>query len=152
MTVMTQGYRRERLTFLGQAVEITEALSLPLYASRIPAGFPSPAEDYIETTLDLNKLLINNPVATFMVRVSGESMIGAGIQDGDILVVDRSVEATHGKIVVAVLDGEMTVKRLHLKNGQCRLIPENPIYQPINIGIEQDLHIWGVVTGVVRRY
>lgn len=128
-----------------------EVLALPFYLHRIPAGFPSPADDYLETGLDLNGLLVRNPAATFMVRVSGDSMIGVGIHDGDILVVDRSETAVHGKIVVAALDGEMTVKRLHLKGGRCRLVPENKDFQPIQVGTEQDLQVWGVVVGVVRR-
>jgi DNA polymerase V len=137
--------------FLGCVSQDLELLVLPLYLHRIPAGFPSPADDYIESGLDLNDLLIRNPAATFMVRVSGDSMIGVGIHDGDILVIDRSETAVHGKIVVAALDGEMTVKRLHLKDGQCRLVPENKAFQPIQVGTEQDLQVWGVVVGVVRR-
>jgi DNA polymerase V len=137
--------------FLGCVSQELELLVLPLYLHRIPAGFPSPADDYIETGLDLNDLLVRNPAATFMVRVSGDSMIGAGIHDGDILVVDRSETAVHGKIVVVALDGEMTVKRLYLKGGRCRLVPENKAFQPIHVGSEQDLQVWGVVVGVVRR-
>jgi DNA polymerase V len=86
-----------------------------------------------------------------MVKVSGDSMTGAGINDGDVLVVDRSEQPAHGKIVVAVLDGELTVKRLVMKNGQTQLAPENPRYQPIVVAAEQDLHVWGVVSGVVRK-
>ncbi|WP_092376890.1 LexA family protein [Desulfomicrobium apsheronum] len=141
----------DRVDFLGCVSQDLELLVLPLYLHRIPAGFPSPADDYIESGLDLNDLLVRNPAATFMVRVSGDSMIGVGIHDGDILVVDRSETAVHGKIVVAALDGEMTVKRLHLKDGQCRLVPENKAFQPIQVGTEQDLQVWGVVVGVVRR-
>ena len=140
-----------RVDFLGCVSQELELLALPFYLHRIPAGFPSPADDYIETGLDLNDLLVRNPAATFMVRVSGDSMIGVGIHDGDILVVDRSETAVHGKIVVAALDGEMTVKRLHLKDGQCRLVPENKAFQSIQVGTEQDLQVWGVVVGVVRR-
>lgn len=126
--------------------------AVPLYLTRISAGFPSPADDYAEGALDLNAYLVNNPAATFMVRVSGESMNGAGIRDGDVLVVDRSREAVPGRIVVAVLDGELTVKRLLLLQGCYVLSPENPEYEPIVVDPEQELHIWGVVTGVVRRY
>src|SRR6056297_599986 len=92
-----------------------EALTRPLYASRIPAGWPSPADDYVEDMLDLQKLLVQHPAATFYVRVKGDSMTGAAITDGDILVVDRSVDPTHGRIVVASLDNELTVKRLYRK-------------------------------------
>ena len=127
------------------------ALPLPLYTSRIAAGFPSPADDHLEAPLDLNEHLVKHPAATFVVRVDGDSMTGAGISDGDILVVDRSEEPVPGKIVVAVLDGELTVKRLVRKDGQIFLAPENPRYRPIAVAAEQDLHVWGVVSGVVRR-
>ena len=130
---------------------LIQKLKLPMAEASVRAGFPSPADDYLETSLDLNKLLVRNPVATFMVRVSGDSMTGAGISDGDVLIVDRSEQPAHGKIVVAVLDGELTVKRLVMKGGQTLLAPENPRYQPIAVAAEQDLHIWGVVLGVVRK-
>jgi len=136
---------------MGRVSQDFEVLALPFYLHRIAAGFPSPADDYLETGLDLNGLLVRNPAATYMVRVSGDSMIGVGIHDGDILVVDRSETAAHGKIIVAALDGEMTVKRLHLKGGRCRLVPGNKAFHPIQVGPEQDLQVWGVVVGVVRR-
>ena len=123
----------------------------PLFLARVSAGFPSPADDYVESALDLNAYLVRNAVATFMVKVGGDSMAGAGIVDGDVLVVDRSEEAVHGKIVVAVLDGEMTVKRLQIRNGERRLVPENPKYKPLRIEPGQELRIWGVVVGVARR-
>ena len=123
----------------------------PLFLARISAGFPSPADDYMESALDLNAYLVRNPAATFMVRVGGDSMAGAGIADGDLLVVDRSEEAVSGKIVVAVLDGELTVKRLHIRRDVRRLVPENPKYKPLRIEPGQELQIWGVVTGVVKR-
>lgn len=124
---------------------------LPLFASKIPAGFPSPADDYVEDMLDLQKLLVEHPAATFYVKVSGDSMSGAAIMAGDILVVDRSIEPTHGRIVVASIDSELTVKRLYLSKVRTALEPENPVYQPIEINEETDLRIWGVVTGVVRQ-
>ncbi len=142
--------RRDKVEILGRAVSESDQTT-PLYLERISAGFPSPADDYIETALDLNTYLVRNPAATFMVKVSGDSMTGAGINDGDILVVDRSGEPGNGKIVVAVLDGELTVKRLVKKEGRIFLAPENPRYRPIAVAAEQDLHIWGVVSGVVRR-
>ncbi|MEO0940855.1 MAG: translesion error-prone DNA polymerase V autoproteolytic subunit [Cyanobacteria bacterium J06642_12] len=123
----------------------------PLFASRVPAGFPSPADDYIDMHLDLNDYLIDCPAATYHVQVSGDSMIDAGIVDGDILIVNRSLEATHHAIVVAIVDGEPTVKRLHLEPSNIQLRPENADYPTIRIGEEQDLQIWGVVTGVVRK-
>lgn len=143
--------RVDRARILGRAVNDSHA-AFPCYLERIPAGFPSPADDYIETALDLNSYLVRNPAATFMVRVSGDSMTGAGIGDGDVLVVDRSETPASGKIVIAVLDGELTVKRLVMKNGQTRLEPDNPAYRSIIVGPEQELHIWGVVTGSVRKF
>ena len=124
---------------------------LPLYGSVVKAGFPSPADDYIETKLDLNSHLIKHPAATFFVRASGESMINAGIQSGDILIVDRSIEASHNKIVIAAIDGELTVKRLSKRNHQVQLVAENPQFKPIDITEEQDLVIWGVVTHVIHQ-
>lgn len=123
---------------------------LPLFSSKVSAGFPSPADDYLEGMLDLNEHLIQHPAATFFVRVTGDSMIGAGIHADDILVVDRSLEATSGRIVIVALDGELTVKRLHMVADDIRLLPENPAYQPIVIKEENELHIWGVVTSVIH--
>jgi DNA polymerase V len=127
------------------------AFNLPLYLSPVAAGFPSPAEDFIEDKLDLNTYLIKNQPATFLVRVQGDSMKGAGINSGDILVVDRSRETADGKIVVAVIDGEMTVKRISKQKNKLYLMPENEDYRPIEIKGENELLIWGVVTGVVRK-
>ena len=144
---------RQSLTLLGRAViDPASRASIPLVLSNAPAGFPSPADDYIENTLDLNDYLIDNPVATFMMRVSGDSMIQAGIRDKDVIIVDRSKEPLPGKIVVAVLDGELTVKRLEKSEKGYVLVPENPDYQPIVVQNEQELVIWGVVTGIVRRF
>lgn len=123
---------------------------IPLYACRVRAGFPSPADDYIETHLDLNSHLIAHPAATFFVTASGDSMIGAGIASGDMLVVDRSLEAVHGKIVIAAINGELTVKRLARVGSAVQLMPENPDYPPIDITGEEDLVIWGVVTHVIH--
>ena len=127
-------------------------MALPLFLSRVPAGFPSPADDYLEGELDLNELLIRNPAATFYVRLSGDSMIKAGLFDGDILVVNRAVAARHRHIVVAVVDGELTVKRLWSCGGVIELRSENPAYQPIKIVEGRELVIWGVVTGSIRRF
>lgn len=122
----------------------------PLYVNKISAGFPSPADDYIEQRLDLNLHLIKHPAATFFLRVSGDSMINAGIYSGDLLIVDKSLEPIDGKIIIAALDGELTVKRLYKKNQQIKLIAENPLYPAIEIR-EQDLIIWGVVTFVIHE-
>ena len=125
--------------------------SLALVAWRIPAGFPSPAEDYIEGEIDLNEQLIQHPHATFIMKVSGDSMVGAGIMPGSTLVVDRSIEPRHGSVVIAVIDGQLTVKRLFNKSGVVQLRAENPAYKPIKISKEQDLQIWGVVTNVINQ-
>jgi DNA polymerase V len=126
-------------------------LELPLYESRVPAGFPSPANEYLGDTLDLNQYLIANPTATFFARVEGDSMIGAGIYEGDLLVVDRSRTAGHNDIVIAAVDNEFTVKRLDTRDG-IRLVAENPDYAPICLSGEREMLIWGVVTGLVRKF
>ncbi|WP_262965969.1 LexA family protein [Methylobacter psychrophilus] len=125
-------------------------LPLPLFSGKVAAGFPSPADDYVEKNLDLNELLVQKPAATFFVRAQGESMLGAGIHPNDILVVDRSIEAVPGKIVICALDGELTVKRLERANGQWQLKAENPAYADIVIHDDLDMVIWGVVTNVIH--
>jgi DNA polymerase V len=126
-------------------------IQCPLYSSRVQAGFPSPADDYIEAHLDLNEHLIKHPAATFFVKAEGQSMIGAHIQPGDLLVVDRSITPSHGKIVIAAIDGELTVKRLYQQSGKIQLLPENPEFPPIEITEHSDLVIWGVVTHVIHQ-
>jgi DNA polymerase V len=125
---------------------------LPLLLQRIPAGFPSPADEYAETALDLNTYLVRNKTATFFFRVIGDSMTGAHIHDGDLLVVDRSIEPRHGHIVLAVINGEYTVKRLHNLNGVIELRAENPAYPAIRFREHDELQVWGVVTGAVSRF
>ena len=125
-------------------------MPLPLFSGKVAAGFPSPADDYVEKNLDLNELLVQKPAATFFVRAQGESMLGAGIHPNDILVVDRSIEAVPGKIVICALNGELTVKRLERDNGQWQLKAENPAYADIVIYDELDMVIWGVVTNVIH--
>jgi len=122
----------------------------PLYAS-ITAGFPSPAEDYIEEELDLNDFLIRNPEATFFVRVAGDSMIRAGIYEGDILIVDCSQEAQPGDVIVAMLEGEFTVKRFVRRGEKYFLQPENPAYQPLELKQGCPFQVWGVVTNVIHK-
>nr|WP_245597850.1 translesion error-prone DNA polymerase V autoproteolytic subunit [Marinospirillum insulare] len=135
----------------GDAVQLQQNyLAIPLFSDAISAGFPSPAQDYIEQTLDLNELCIKHPAATFFVRVEGDSMINAGIFPNDILVVDRSIQAVQGDIVVASLYGEFTVKELVLGANPC-LLPHNPAYLPISIPEGSDMEIFGVVTNVVRN-
>ena len=127
-----------------------DSYSVPLYSSKVQAGFPSPGDDYIERYLDLNQQLIKHPAATFVVTATGDSMTGAGIHSGDMLIVDKSLEAQHGKIVIAALNGELTVKRLSRVRGRVQLLPENSKYKPIDITDEQDLVIWGIVTHVIH--
>jgi DNA polymerase V len=123
---------------------------LPFYHHTVSAGFPSPTEDEREDRLDLNELLIEHPSATFFLRVSGSSMIKAGIHHNDILIVDRSLEATNGKIVIAAVNGELTVKRLFIDANKVQLVAENDTYRPIEITEDIELHIWGVVTNVIH--
>lgn len=122
----------------------------PLFSSRVEAGFPSPADDYLEGALDLNAHLVKNPASTFFVRVSGDSMIGAGIASGDLLVVDRSLAPESGNVVIAVLDGELTVKRLWRDGGRVELRADNPAYAPIRLSGAMELDVWGVVRHVVH--
>src|SRR5919205_1015091 len=123
----------------------------PLFLASVSAGFPSPAEDYIEGRLDLNRHLIKHPAATFFVRVAGDSMIDAGIHPGDILVVDRAVEPADGRVVIAVIDGELTVKRIAQRNGRLYLVADNSRYAPLEIVEEMEFEIWGVVTTVIHH-
>lgn len=123
---------------------------LPLAEVSVQAGFPSPAEDYIEDRLDLNDHLINHPAATFFVRVAGTSMVDAGIHDGDILVVDRAVEAVDGKVVVAAINGNLSVKRLKQEDDEVYLVSENEDYDDIEVTPHNEFQVWGVVTYVIH--
>ncbi|HDZ8908280.1 TPA: translesion error-prone DNA polymerase V autoproteolytic subunit [Aeromonas dhakensis] len=125
------------------------ALEIPLFLSPAACGFPSPAQDYVEQTIDLNQLCIAHPAATYFVRAAGDSMVDHGISDGDLLIVDRSRKARHGSVVVAAVDGEFTVKELQLEPS-IALLPGNRAYQPIYFNEGQELEIFGVVTGVVH--
>ncbi|HVF56248.1 MAG TPA: translesion error-prone DNA polymerase V autoproteolytic subunit [Pyrinomonadaceae bacterium] len=124
----------------------------PLFMTAVSAGFPSPAEDYVEGRLDLNRHLIRHPVATFYVRVSGDSMIDAGIHPGSILIVDRAVEADDGDIVIARINDELCVKRLRIQDGRVWLIPENELYQPIEVIDGMDFEVWGRVMHSIRSH
>ncbi|OHC82211.1 MAG: peptidase S24 [Rhodospirillales bacterium RIFCSPLOWO2_12_FULL_67_15] len=126
-------------------------LPLPWLAGSVPAGFPSPAADDAESRLDLNAHLIRRPAATFIVRVAGDSMTGAGVHDGDLAIVDRSIEPRPGHVVVAVLDGELALKRLARRGGRTFLESANPAYPPIEVGADAELRIWGVVTATIHR-
>jgi DNA polymerase V len=127
--------------------------TIPIATSIVAAGFPSPAQDENLDNLDLNDFLIKHPNSTFFVRVGGDSMVNAGIFDNDILVVDRSITAKNGDIVIAVYNRELTVKRLIIKNKQTYILqPENPKFKPIVIDTEEELEIWGIVTSVIHKY
>jgi DNA polymerase V len=130
----------------------TNGFQLPLFSNTVAAGFPSPADDHIEAQLHLNSHLIKNPASTFLVRVSGESMKDIGIFPNDILIVDRSIHPVDGKIVIAAIDGELTVKRLKKEKDAVYLMPENPAFKPIVIKEMQDLNIWGVVISAIHSF
>jgi DNA polymerase V len=125
-------------------------LQLPFVDTGISAGFPSPALDFVEVSIDLNKHLIKHPAATFYGRVKGDSLINAGISDGDLLIIDRSLEPTNGKIAVCYIDGEFTAKRIKKTQHELWLMPENDNYSPIRIKEENNLIIWGIVTHVIK--
>jgi len=129
----------------------SQGIKLPFYDTKVQAGFPSPAEDHLEQRLDLNTLVIENPSATFFVRVAGESMKDIGITDGDILVVDRSIESWENRIVVAVIDSEFTIKRFTTRHETVVLEAENPDYPAIKITPEMDFSVWGVVSWTLKK-
>ena len=131
--------------------KISKVIKIPFAFSSVAAGFPSPASDYLNDALDLNELLIKRPSSTFFVRATGNSMINAGIFEGDILVVDKSLEAKNGNIIIGVLAGEFTVKRYNINNGTITLISENEFYQNIYINEYSDFRVWGVVISIIRQ-
>jgi DNA polymerase V len=133
------------------ATDLSAEHCQPLFESRVPAGFPSPAADYEEDRLDLNRYLIRHPAATFFVRAVGDSMIGAGIHCGDLLVVDRSLEPKDKSVVIAVVDGELTVKRIRIERRKITLEPENESYSARQITEDADFQVWGVVTSVIHN-
>ncbi len=140
-------------SILHQPVPISqEPLLLPLAGDRIQAGFPSPAEDFAVKRIDLTEILVTHPQATFLLRVSGESMKDAGIFDGDMLVVDKAIKPRHGHIVVAVVDGEFTVKYLYQRAGRVKLRPANPTFPEFAPKEGQTLEVWGVVTCSIKRF
>ena len=131
-------------------VPLKPGTAIPFAEEQVSAGFPSPSDNYLQGELDLNSLLINNPPATFFVRANGDSMTDAGINTGDILIVDKSLEPVNKDIVIAILDGEFTLKRLIIKKDYIILQPENKNYAPIKIDNERNLEIWGVVTNIIH--
>src|SRR5512140_1942699 len=147
MNIRTNG-----LEFLGPIdIEQRQAIQLPLYLAGVQAGFPSPADDFIDKRLDLNEHLIQHPAATFFVRAVGDSMLGAGIHNGDLLIVDRAVEAQVGKTIIAAVHGELTVKRLELRGERLLLVPANPDFPPVDVTNGEGFEIWGVVTNVIHK-
>jgi DNA polymerase V len=144
---------RVPISLLSEIEQLEEGINyqLPVFSSKVQAGFPSPADDYIEGYLDLNTKFIRHPSATFVLQATGDSMVDAGIFSGDWLLVDRSIEATDGHIVIAAVNGELTVKRLSKKKGNVQLFPANPKFKPINITQECEMVIWGVVTLVLHE-
>lgn len=149
--------RKQRLAQLDNVTSIEHPLlshlELPLYSTKVAAGFPSPADDHVEKRLDLNEYLITEADATFFVRIKGDSMIDAGIYDNDVAIVDKSKIPSMGDIVLAAVDGEFTIKSLaKSKEGLPRLLPANPKYSPIEIKEGMQFEIWGVVTGSVRKF
>ncbi len=139
----------KKLTFFH--TEENSDVRIPYFDHGVSAGFPSPALDFMETSIDLNKALSENPLATFYIKVDGNSMTGAGIDDKDVLVVDRSLEAKNGSIAICFIDDEFTVKRIALKKDGLWLMPENPNYSPIKITEENRFLIWGIVTYVIKK-
>ena len=133
------------------SAETTTELKIPLFESGVSAGFPSPADDYLDLPIDLNEFLIKHPAATFYVRVKGNSMEGAGIRNGDLLIVDRAEEPRNKSIVLGVFDGEFTVKRIKKKGSDLYLMPDNPEFKPIKINDNMNFQVWGVVTYVVHK-
>ena len=131
--------------------DLENQIELPYISSGIKAGFPSPAADFDESKISLDNVLVKNKEATFYAKASGNSMIGAGIDDGDILVIDRSLEPRNNAIAVCLIDGEFTVKRIKKDNDEVYLMPENTQYQPIKIEEENELIIWGIVTYAIKQ-
>jgi DNA polymerase V len=135
---------------IAQAYATAEQNGMDTKSHHNHSGFPSPADSYIEPSLDLNQQLIRHPSATFIMRVQGDSMESAGIQEGDLLVVDRALQPIPGKVVIAAVDGELTVKRLMQYSGQFWLQPDNPSYRPIALNDENECFVWGVVAHVIH--
>ncbi|CUV08312.1 Error-prone repair protein UmuD [hydrothermal vent metagenome] len=130
---------------------ISDDITIPFFESSVAAGIPALADDHVAMRLNLNQHLVKNPTTTFSVRVKGDSMMGATIYDGDLLIVDRSLDPKDSDIAICIVDGEFTVKRLQLQNGAVLLLPENPNYLPIAVDESNDFQIWGIVTHVIHQ-
>jgi DNA polymerase V len=141
--------KEQKLTFFHPDYE--SDIRISYINEGVSAGFPSPAADFMETNIDLNKELSENPLATFYIKVKGNSMIDAGINDKDVLVVDRSLEPQNNKIAICCIDGEFTVKRIQVEKDCLYLMPENSNYEPIKVTEENQLIIWGMVTYVIKK-
>ena len=141
--------KNQKLTFFNPNFD--SKIKIPFMKGGVSAGFPSPAADFMENNIDLNKELSENPLATFYIKVKGNSMINAGINDKDVLVVDRSIEPRNNAIAICFIDGEFTVKRIQVAQDCLYLMPENPNYQPIKVTEENQLIIWGMVTYVIKK-
>ncbi|HOO83749.1 MAG TPA: translesion error-prone DNA polymerase V autoproteolytic subunit [Prolixibacteraceae bacterium] len=131
---------------------VATALAVPLADGGIRAGFPSPAQDFLDLSIDLNKELVHNPSATFFGRVKGESMRDAGINDGDLVIIDKSLPPRDGKIAVCYLDGEFTMKRIKTEKDCCWLMPANADFKPIKVTPDNDFVIWGIVVHVIKSF
>ncbi len=149
MTPAKKIYKTKTMDFY--SADAGTKTGLPLFYSKVSAGFPSPADDYIELKLDLNQYLIKHPAATFYVKVKGNSMDDAGIKDGDMLVVDRALEPKNNDIVVCILNGDFTVKRIQKKKDGLYLQPENSSYKTIKVSEDSDFEIWGVVSYIIHK-
>jgi DNA polymerase V len=143
-------FTSKNIDFFSAIAEID--LQLPYVEKGISAGFPSPADDFIDATIDLNKEFIKNPSATFYGRVKGNSMKNAGIDNGDLLIIDKSLEPKDGKIAVCYIDGEFTVKRIKLDKDCLWLVPENDLYKPIKVTADNDFIVWGMVAHVIKSF
>jgi DNA polymerase V len=148
---MLKIYHSKLLEIFALEAEDLEAHTIPLYQSNVQAGFPSPADDYVELSLDVLKFLVDKPYSTFCVKVKGNSMEGAAIKDGSILIVDRSKDVKNENIIIANLNGDFTVKRYRKLKGQVWLIPEHPAYDPVLITEDMEFQIWGVVTFIINQ-
>ena len=131
--------------------DLREIVTFPLFSDLVQCGFPSPAADYVEQRIDLNQLLIQHPSATYFVKASGDSMIDGGISDGDLLIVDSAITASHGDIVIAAVDGEFTVKRVSIEGDTVWLVPSNPSYPKIKVTVDNDFLVWGIVTYTIKK-